>query len=160
MTRKTPLLIAALTAGFALTVSAEARGFGAGHGPKAQMPSFEEMDLDGNGALTAEEMRAAMQARMQARFEAADTDGDGGLSAEEMTAMMQARMANRMERHLDRADENGDGLLQIEEMQAMGGKGSRDGAMFDRLDSNGDGTLDAEEFAALQDRMGGRMHRN
>jgi Ca2+-binding EF-hand superfamily protein len=32
--------------------------------------------------------------------------------------------------------------------------------MFERLDRNGDGTLDAEEFAALQDRMGGRMHRN
>lgn len=160
MTRNTHLLIAAIAAGFALTIGAEARGVGNGHGPMAQMPGFEEMDLDGDGALTPEEMRAAMQDRMQARFEAADSDGDGGLSAEEMTAMVQARMADRIESRLDKADENGDGLLQIEEMQVMGRNGPRDGRMFDRLDRNGDGALDAEEFAALQDRMGGRMRRN
>lgn len=161
MKSKTTLLVAAIAAGFALTATAEARGFGENHGrmgPGAQLPGFEELDLNGDGSLTQEEMQEAMQARAQARFDEADSNGDGALSAEELAAMMQAMQAEmlqqRAEQMLSRMDANEDGMLQADELPGAGaapGNGRGDGRFFSRLDANDDGALSAEEFAALED---------
>lgn len=162
MTSKTPLLIAAIAAGFALTVSAEARGFGGERGamgPGMQMPGYDELDLNGDGALTPEEMQQAMQAQAQARFDAADTDGDGALSAQEMLAQAEASRANaiqsRIERMIARLDANEDGLIQADEMPNPGESRPGD-RMFSRLDADEDGALSAEEFAAMEDMRGER----
>ena len=153
MSKKPLLLIAAMAAGIALTTTAEARGFGERHGGiRAEAPAFEELDLNGDGTLTAAEIEEAMQALRAARFAAADTNGDGGLSAEEMIAAADARRAERMqdrvEEMIERADENADGLIQLTEMPEPGerGRGGLD-RMFERLDANEDGLIDAEEFA-------------
>ena len=80
MTRKILLsTLSALTVGAMLAstvVPASARGFGGGH------MSFADLDTNGDGVLSVEEM----QAPMLERFQSADTDGDGNLSADELNA--------------------------------------------------------------------------
>jgi len=89
---KTTLLIAAIAAGMTLAAGAQARDGGA----RFEMPAFEEIDANSDGAVTSEEITAAMQAQALARFEAVDTNGDGALSAEEMIAQAEGQRASRM----------------------------------------------------------------
>lgn len=143
---KTPILIVAILAGSA--VSADQGGFG---GPRGERPSFEQLDTDGSGGLSPDEMRApALE-----RFAAADANGDGGLSAEEMIAMAESRGADRagrmFERMLARRDANDDGLLQFDEMAAP----PRPETMFERVDADENGEITAEEFEQAKDRMVG-----
>lgn len=144
---KTPILIVAILAGSA--VSADQGGFG---GPRGERPSFEELDTDGSGGLSPDELRApALE-----RFAEADTDGDGGLSAEEMIAMAESRIADRAgrmhERMLERRDANDDGLLQFEEMAGA----PLPQTLFERADADENGEITAEEFEQARDRMVGR----
>lgn len=158
---KTTLLVAAIAAGVTLAATAEARE---GHAPRIAMPTFEELDLNGDGGVTSEEIAQAMQAQAEARFAEADTDGDGALSAEELVARAdsdrQERMANRIADRIERADTNGDGLLQADELQAGRGEGRSPDRMFNRFDADGDGSLSAEEFAEARDRMERRGQHN
>lgn len=110
-----------------------------GFGPR---PSFEELDTDGDGEVTQDEM-ATMRAR---NFSAADTDGDGALSLEELRARALARAERRSERMLKTLDENGDGKLSAEEMPHRGGHAEH----FSRLDADGSGGISKEEFDAAR----------
>lgn len=154
---KTSLLMAAIVAGLAVSGAADARGFG---GERAALPAFGDLDANSDGAVTPEEMQAAMQARAEARFAQADADGDGALSAEEIIALAEAdrgaRMAERIEARIARADANDDGLLQPEEMGRQEGRPRGEGRMFERFDANDDGSLSAEEFEEFQSRLGER----
>ncbi|MEX3014617.1 EF-hand domain-containing protein [Gymnodinialimonas hymeniacidonis] len=128
---------------------------------------FQELDADGNGAVTLEELQAAGEAR----FARADTDGDGALSREELIARGEARIEARVDRMLERLDANGDGQLTEAEMEeAREGRGHRHGRggpsperMFERLDADGDGSVTEAEFdegvARFLERMG-RRHGN
>ncbi len=116
-----------------------------------ERPDFATLDLDGNGALTLEEL----QAQGQARFASMDTNGDGAVSAEELIAAANSRAADRAATMIARMDENGDGLLQAEEMQARRG-GDRAARMFDRVDADSDGSISQAEFDTAMDRMGER----
>lgn len=144
---KTPLLIAALVAGTVLVA-------GDASAQEREMPTFEALDLDGDGAVTLEEL----QAQRITRFNDADTDGDGALSSEEMTAQANDKAAERVgtmvERMLSRLDENEDGLIQLEEMPERGQQ--RLERMIDRADTDDDGSLSAEEFDAVQERLADR----
>jgi hypothetical protein len=146
MTFQTPLLIAALAAA-ALTTQAAAQG----RMPMTDdRPEFAELDADGDGLLTPEDLRAPMADR----FAAADADGNGALSTEEMTAMMEAHRADRMARMaarmLERLDADGSGDLSLAELVQAEPRQ----AMFDRLDADGDGAISEEEFAAHGDGEG------
>lgn len=161
--KKTSALLA-LTALVALPMAAApvlAKG-GNGHGP-----SFETLDLNGDGSITADEI-AGQQA---ARFAAADTDGDGVLSVEELQtaadAKAQQRKADRMARMITQLDTDGDGALSLDEIEAgrkdRGNRGDaedRGERMFQHLDANDDGVIDAEEFAAHQSDRGGKGPRD
>ncbi|WP_186766514.1 EF-hand domain-containing protein [Puniceibacterium confluentis] len=128
-------------------LQAEGAGSDAGaHGARAAMV-FGDLDANGDGQLTQEEMTA----HRTARFAAADADGDGLLTAEEMTAAAASRMAERTARMIKRMDRNDDGLLSPEEMRA----GRDPGRMFRRVDSNGDGVVSAGEFAKVGHGMRG-----
>ncbi len=152
---KTTLLIAAIAAGMTLAAGAQARDGGA----RFEMPAFEEIDANSDGAVTSEEITAAMQAQALARFEAVDTNGDGALSAEEMIAQAEgqraSRMADRIADRIEKADANGDGVLQAEELRAQMGnrRGANPDRLFNRFDADDNGSLSAQEYAAVLDRM-------
>ncbi len=110
-----------------------------GHG---QRPSFEEVDANGDGKITQDEM----QARAAARFSQADSDGDGAISRDEMMARAMARAEKRVDRMMSRMDADNDGKVSQAEMQNMRDK--RMGRMIKRMDTDGDGALSKEEFAA------------
>lgn len=130
------VLAAVVTAG---VVYAQPGGRG---GP---LSAFEEMDVNGDGQVTQEEM----QAHRQARFAQIDTNGDGALSLDELTANGVSKAADRASRMLERFDANGDGVLSAEELPQQ----RRGGKMFERADANGDGMLSAEEYAEVSEKM-------
>lgn len=151
---KTALLTTAIAAALVVTQVA-AQGMDDRSGPRGFMASFAELDANGDGNLTLEEMSAAGAAR----FALADTDGDGGLSVAELQARAEEgrlqRMADRVASMLGRRDSNGDGLLQRDEMI---GRGAGPERMFDRLDANDDGVVTQAEFDTMQAKMQDRMH--
>lgn len=155
----TPALAAALLIGGGGLALAEAQMGQMGHmGKMEQMghgmgmqPGFEELDADGDGRITPEEMAA----HRQARFEGADSDGDGALSRDELISRMIARQAERMAAYADhmieRHDADGNGLLSPDEMKAGGG-----GKMFRRADADGDGAISRAEFDEMRAQMQSR----
>jgi Ca2+-binding EF-hand superfamily protein len=130
-----------------VAMPADAHGGKRGGGERA---SFSELDANGDGQLTQEEMLAFAQTRFNER----DTNGDGGLSQDEMLAALeedrQERAERRIERMIDRADANDDGLLQFDE---IGPKDDGD-KRFARMDANEDGVISEEEFAEMGKRGG------
>lgn len=149
---KTALLMTAMAAALIVTqVAAQERDrVGGPHGP---MVDFAELDVNGDGGLTMEEVTAAAMAR----FVMADTDGDGALSQAELIARAEdevvARIADQVARTVDRRDDNGDGLLQPEEMM---GRAPLPERLFDRFDADEDGIVTQAEFEAMQARMQAR----
>ena len=141
---KTKILMAVLLSGLVLSAGA------AQAEDQRERPDFATLDLNGDGALSLEEL----QAQGQARFDAADTDGDGALSADELSAAASARAAERTAKMIERLDENGDGVLQLEEMPTRGE--DRAERMFDRVDTDEDGVISEEEFDTVKERRGDR----
>lgn len=158
-TRKT-LIGAGVVAALALTLPATmafAKGGHDGHrGPRGGDIAFEELDLNGDGQLTMEEMKN----HRKARFAKADSNGDGELSAAELEAAATARHKKRVARMISKLDTDGNGTLSEAEMEA--GKEGRHGGkraekrearaerMFERADENGDGVLSKAEFDAAK----------
>ncbi|WP_165978852.1 EF-hand domain-containing protein [Antarcticimicrobium luteum] len=150
------LAVAALGTGAVL-----AQGQGQMPGPMGgmgmhQRPTFEELDTDQNGTVTAEEMMA----HAKGRFDAVDTDGDGKLSLEEMQAQARQRADAMAAQMLTRMDQNGDGVVTFDEMPGQRRESQME-RMFSRADADDDGGLSKTEFdrahARMSERMGGRM---
>ena len=145
-------LAAAITLSGLSAVEAGNHKGGMKHGGMQMQHSFEDLDADGDGKITSEEMSG----HMQARFDGADSDGDGALSREELIARMMERRAERMAKYADhmieRHDANADGKLSMDEMRA-----DVQGKMFKRADADGDGAISAEEFAKMRE-MRGKHH--
>lgn len=134
----------------ALVVAMGAAGIASAHGMTfgdrgAAAPMAEEMfaqiDADGDGKVTRDEMEAFRAAR----FAAADSDEDGKLSQDEMTAARDTRRIERMRGMVARMDTDGDGLLSAEEL-AAGQPQRGPQTMFDRMDADGDGALTLDEM--------------
>jgi hypothetical protein len=87
--------------------TAYARGNGE-MGPRA-MPSFEELDRDGNGQVTLEDVQAFGEAR-RAEMEAKRAD---------RMAERSTQMGERGSRLFDRVDANDDGVVDAEEYAAF-----------------------------------------
>lgn len=132
----------ALTAG----VAAAKGGHGGMHGARL---SFEELDTNGDGQVTKEEIAAAATAR----FSEVDTNGDGNISAEELAAASERAKEERITKMIEKRDTNGDGVLSQAEMQPDTDRTDR---MFERLDANDDGVISAEEFEQMKDRRHGK----
>ena len=99
---------------------------------------FEQVDANGDGTITQDEMLAAAGDR----FQDADSDGDGIVSLDEFTAaeelLEKQRRQARAERMFDRLDANDDGELTQDELETSVAE------RFDRMDRNGDGELTPE----------------
>lgn len=120
-------------------------------GPRDREPvSFQEMDANGDGQLTQEEM----DAHRSQRFSKADSDGDGRLSVEEMQAAAQQKANDRVTEMFEEHDANKDGFLSDGELP----KPRRAGKMFDRIDADNSGTISEQEYANAKERMG-RKHK-
>lgn len=133
-------------------------------GPRQMI--FADLDVDGSGTVTLEELQAAGQGR----FVRADANGDGALSRDELLDQSRARAEASVDRLLERADTDGDDQLTQAEMEAAReARGERRGRgrsermperMFERMDADGDGAVSEAEFneavARMQDRMGRR----
>lgn len=169
---------AGLVAALVLTLPAApamARG-GPGVGPA--MIEFSDLDANGDGQLSQDELTNMGQARFARR----DLDGDGELSAEELQAAAAERQARRVARMIETLDSDGNGTLNIEEMRAaremrrghgthagQHGAGHRKGwgwgksgeerraarmaRVFDRLDADDDGAISEAEFEEARAHM-------
>lgn len=160
MTTKTTFLAsvtaAAIATGLLVAPVAEARGGPQQRGDMQAGPSFSELDVDGSGGITAEDLEA-MKA---ARFAEVDADGDGTVTADELTAHRTARAEeqrqNRSEQMISRLDTDGDGVLSQDELaggQREGRNGSAGKSLIDRADADGDGQVSEEEFEAAKAAM-------
>lgn len=114
-------------------------------GDRSVPASFEQLDTNGDGRITREEMSALRGARL-AR---ADTDSDGLISLSELEAHSAERSKERAQAMMDRLDANADGMLSSEEL----GGGARAHRMFERADQDGDGAINQAEFDAARDRI-------
>jgi len=133
----------------AVATDAQARG---PHGGMLERPSFAELDTDGSGEISPEEMAA----RGAARFATIDADGYDKLTAAEIMAANNARAADRAERMIERLDTDGDGAVSESELQA--GRDARaeerHAKRFARIDRDGSGGLSPAEFDSMLERHG------
>ncbi|MEO0750986.1 MAG: calcium-binding protein [Pseudomonadota bacterium] len=115
--------------------------------------TFEEVDTNADGLLSAEEL----QAHREARFATTDTDNNGALSRAEIEARMLINQDERrvkfLDRMFDRRDANADGQLTLAEMAS-----DRTVQMFERADENGDGLISRAEFDAAKDARRGQKN--
>jgi len=58
-------------------------------------PTFQELDKDGNGVLTLDEVTGACQARATERFNKLDANHDGKVTQDEIAAARQAHSERR-----------------------------------------------------------------
>lgn len=125
------------------------QGPGRGMGPQMM---FSEMDLDGDGAVTLQELQTAREGR----FTRADADGDGLVTRDELIAQAMTRAGDRIDRLLEQADGDGDGALSAAELDSLRETRRMAGMerMFERADTDGDGTITEAEFEAMADHMG------
>jgi calcium-dependent protein kinase len=115
--------------------------------------TFKTLDKNGDGTITANEMKDAFgelsNEEVQAIIANADIDGDGTISYEElMMAAVQRKIMSKEERLLAvfrSIDKNGDGHITVDELkEALGDDNAA--KLIAEVDVNGDGVVDYEEF--------------
>ncbi|GEM_PF-399947 len=178
MNGKTKLVTAltALTIGVTALIGSSALAQPGGHrGPGGEPPAFSELDMNGDGVITADDLDA-LKAQRWAEL---DTNGDGVASADELAARAVERAAERAAdmaaRIIADKDSDGDGALSQAEIEARGddaggqrgdrgdrgdngrrgpgGPGGPGGDLIERADTDGDGAVSEAEFSAWQDQM-------
>ncbi len=145
----TGVVAISLLTGAGAALAQDKQGGKRGMGP--MMFEFSEVDTNGDGKLSKDEMAA----HAKARFDAVDTDGNGKLSAAEMAVAakkkQEDRRAKMMTKMIERMDADKDGELSFDEMP---GQQSRADKMFSRLDKDGDGAISEEELKAAKKKGG------
>lgn len=133
----------------AIVAGLVATGAQAREGSDHMQERYGQIDANGDGQITVEEMNA----QAAARFAAADADGNGALSQAEMAGAIQSRRSARL---LERFDTNKDGSLSAGELAAMDGKNdgkreARASKYFERMDADKSGDLSPAEMQGRRD---------
>ena len=136
-----------------LVLAGTGLAYAKGPGHEGARMSFEEIDADGSGEITAEDLAALADAR----FAEMDADGDGSVSQDEFMAAASARAAERAARMFERMDADGDGALSRDALEARGRRGPGE-RMIARLDADGSGGVSAEEFDEGMAKFAKRRH--
>ena len=137
---------------------------------KALFDAFKAADADGNGVLTAEELRAVVHAHISKAADKSameldeefanmmntlDIDGDGEIGYEEFIAgtmeLKHWATAERMEEVFHMLDKDNSKGLELNEIKVA--LGSNDDAasldILERFDKNKDGKIDLDEFKEM-----------
>ena len=135
----TASLIAALGLGTA-ALPAVAQGPGAGSGPGAGggrgAMMFQQLDTNGDGKITQDELKAGRDTR----YDAMDQNDDGKITWQEFQAAPRpGKQGPRMQQMFQRADTNGDGVINRDEFDKKADLRSKP------LDRNGDGVITRDE---------------
>ena len=109
-----------------------------------QAVGFSPADNNGDGVISAEEIKAAKETHRAEQIALYDTDNDGELSRDERRAMKDARRAEMLSLY----DADGDGELSRDERRAA--KDARRTTLEASLDVNGDGELSEAETAGFE----------
>ena len=125
--------------------------------------AFADLDTDGNGTLSEDELNAGMEmsgGTMMGAFGDYDTDASGDVSEDEFNAMSgmmgegDAMMDGMTGMTFTDLDTNGDGNIdQMEFDTAMGMMDGMTGMTFADADTNGDGNIDQMEFDTMSSMM-------
>ncbi|MDW3206923.1 MAG: EF-hand domain-containing protein [Alphaproteobacteria bacterium] len=149
--------MAALVAGAGVGMAKSGPGGWGGwghHGPHGHGgPHLERMigqiDTNGDGNLTVEEIASFRDAR----FQAMDADSNGELTPRELTEGFRAL-------HFAAMDSDGDGLISQDEFMAAGKDRNWGGKRFSWMDEDGNGRLNPAEMAAMSERLMSRLDAN
>lgn len=113
-----------------------AAGLSFAHGTRDRgAQGLKSLDVDGNHAITRDEIAAAASAR----FAAIDANRDGQATVDEIRSYRERLRTERQAARLARIDSNGDG--RISEAEFVAKRLDR----LQRLDRNDDGVLDASD---------------
>ena len=104
---------------------------------------LEELDTNGDGSLSADEISKA--GKHTKDILAADANGDGVVTKDELIADITKKMASHKAHHImSKLDTNGDGSLSTDEISSGGSSTSSISA----ADTNGDGVVSMTELIA------------
>ena len=128
--------------------SFDGRSYDGRGGSDTMQQLFSQVDANGDGSITQEEVDAFRADKVSA----VDTNGDGALSIEEFDTIYREMTRSRMVRAFQSLDADGDGIISSDEMD------SRFGAIVKRMDRNGDGALSTEDRSRRDGHKGGRKN--
>lgn len=149
---------AASIIGLGMGTVAVADNHGGPKGPKGEKRAemLQQFDANGDGNLDETERDAARLAK----FAEIDVDGNGTLTKQEVTDHMMARLVEKVDTHFPEEDVNGDGVISVDEFGSRrkarreGFRDRREGKraeMLEKFDADGDGELSEAERAAARD---------
>ncbi len=103
----------------ATVIPAMAKHHGESYGDKRA--KLKEMDTNGDGAVSLDELTAHATTEVKAKFAKIDANGDGAISLDESTAAATAKI----EKKFAKMDADGDGKVTKDELKALKRKGKK-----------------------------------